>query len=68
MKDIAPDAFADCHAQIHIQSYPGDAHAGVMLVRRSEIRVIMMMVVAVMRMSRMASRLDFGCRHGDGER
>ena len=63
MKDVATYAFADCHAQIDVQSYPGDAHAGVMLVRRSEIRGVMVVVVSVMRVSRMAARLYFGRRH-----
>lgn len=67
MEDIASYAFTDCHAQIHIEAYSSDAHTGIMLTRRSEIRGIMVVVVAMMRVTRMASGLNFGRRHGHWE-
>jgi hypothetical protein len=61
MEDIATNTFGYRHAQVDIESDPGDAHTGIVFVRRSQICVIVMMVV--MRMSRMTSRLNCSRNH-----
>ena len=64
MEDIASYAFTDGHAQVHIQPYPGNAHAGIVLIRRRQVRGVMVVVVAAVGMSCMLSGLHFGRRHG----
>lgn len=48
VEDVAPEAFADRHAQVDVEANLGDAHAGVILVLGQEEGVVVVVVVGMM--------------------
>ena len=64
VEDVAADTFAHGHAQVDIQSDARDAHAGIVLVLGDEVCVVMVVVMAVVRVARVAARLRLRRAHG----
>lgn len=60
MKDVAASAFGYGHAQVHIETDAGDAHAGIVLVLGDQVCIVAMVVVV-----RMAG-VGAGVAHGGG--
>lgn len=47
MEDITADEFANCHAEVGEETNARDAHAGIVLIGRGQVYIIVMVVVGV---------------------
>jgi len=64
IEHITADALGKGHAEIRVQADPGDADTGILLVRGSEIQIVMVMMAV--RVAGMAAGLAGGA-HDAGE-